>query len=383
MTILIEDSPRNLPGWITEAASRSSCSGAVMTPFATPWVHHSGAGQKASLRPRAERMRNEGVPVWFDPTTHALQMSGVGDFRYYNEYELWGGPRGDLTTSAYREEHVRKVFAIQDLIGSQHLAPTILLHTGLSTSSEQALSVAREAISQDPRCWLSISGTSPFWASGAALDAHIGALAELEPAGWFLTAVRPLSVIPVKVDAEEIHGMCRTTRALSEYGRVHISHGDFAALPAVAAGALSIGSGWDKRQRVCSYTDYAARSDGSGGGGWYERATILSLLGSLSTNETAILDSRDRSLAELLGGIPAPGAKESYLHHVFTLSGVVFALCREHSERARYDALVTRYTAANTAWDTVASLTNCDYSAKEWVTPLAEGLQRYGATEGW
>ena len=55
-----------------------------------------------------------------------LQMGGVGDFRYYDEFDLWGGPRGDLTTHANRDEHVRKVFDVQDSLGAPHLAPTVL-----------------------------------------------------------------------------------------------------------------------------------------------------------------------------------------------------------------------------------------------------------------
>ena len=45
-----------------------------------------------------------------------------------------------------------------------------------------------------------------------------------------MTVVRNIPVLPVPAMAEEIHGLCRTVRSLSEDGPVHVSHGDLAAL---------------------------------------------------------------------------------------------------------------------------------------------------------
>lgn len=383
MSILIEDSPRaNMAGWITEAYGAGFVSGAVHTPFASPWAHHGGPGRKPSVRDRTAALRGTGLQVWFDATTHALQMGGVGDFRYYDEYDLWGGTRGDLSTAAAREEHIRRVFAVQDELNVQHLAPTILLHTGLSDSSQRALDVARDAVAQDATCWLSVAGTPPFWASGRALDAHVGALAQLEPAGWFLTVVRPITTLPVEADPEEVHGLCRTTLALSEDAPVHISHGDFAALPAVAAGASSLGSGWDKRQRVCSYSDYAARTQGGGGGSWFERPTLRLLLGAITSNEASVLATRDPARAARLGGLPPPGPKEAFLHHIDALQGVVAGLKAVSDPEQRYHDLLRKFTMARAEWPDVERITGCDPGAR-WVTPLESGLARYGLTEGW
>lgn len=304
MTVLIEDSPRNLLTWIQDAADQGLTRGAVLTPFATPWSNRPGSGGRRGAREVADGLRNKGAELWFDATTHVLQMAGVGDFRYYDEYDLWGGLRGDLSTSAAREDHVRLVFAVQDSLGAPHLAPTILLHHGESGTSQQALDLARVAIDLDPTCWLSVAGTAPFWASGAALDAHIGAFAQLQPAGWFLTVARPILTLPVEADTEEVHGLCRTTRALADHAPVHISHGDLAGLPAVAAGARSIGSGWDQRQRVCAFGSYSARDPNAPGGAWYERPTYRGLLGSLKTSEAAVLASRDIARSTQLGPPP-------------------------------------------------------------------------------
>lgn len=385
MTVLIEDSPRPFQvRWIAEAVAGGSCQGAVVTPWATPWNRSTGSGQKPSVRDRVPDLQSNGVEVWFDATTHALQMSGVGDFRYYDQYDLWGGARGDLSTPATRDEHIEKVFDLQDQLHVQRLGPTVLLHTGLSNTSTNALELARAAISRDPQCWLSVSGTPSFWASQTALDAHIGSLAGLEPAGWFLTVVRPLPGVPAAVEVEEVHGLARTCRALSEDAPIHVSHGDLAALPAVAAGATTVGSGWDQRQRVCSYADYAPRSGGGGGGAWFERSTLAGLMGALSKNEADILEARDSASAARLGGLPAaPGPKEAFLHHVASLTTLLGRVASGRDYEDRYRTLLALYDAAVAEWPGVVRTTSCDLGSAEWIDNLRAGLLLYGATEGW
>lgn len=384
MSILIEDSPRaHLAAWIKDAVGRGVAQGAVITPWATPWLSHPGAGKKPSAQNRVQDLRANNVEVWFDPTTHALQMGGVGDFRYYGEYDLWGGPRGDLSDEAFREEHVGKVFEIQDALDVPHLGPTVLLHAGLDNTSALALDLAREAIRRDPRCRLSIAGTAPFWSSGSALDAHIGALATLQPNGWFLTVVRTATSLPVPAAAEEVHGLCRTTRALSDDAPVHISHGDIAALPAAAAGAATVGSGWDQRQRVCSYGDYDARDPNASGGGWYARPTLQNLLGSVLPNEAIVLSARDAALVARLGGLPAPGPRETFDHHLTVLNAVIAGLQAIHDPEQRFRRLVELYDAARADWPAVQRHTGSTAAGKEWIDGVATGLALYGATEGW
>lgn len=384
MSLFIEDSPRAFQArWIAEASAAGHSSGAVLTPWATPWHHRGGPGKKPGIRERASELQAEGVKLWFDPVTHALQMGGVGDFRYYDEFRLWGGPRGDLTTDAFREDHVRLVFETQDALQAPHLGPTTLLHTGLSQESNVALSLARAAVERDASCWITIAGTSPFWASGNALDAHIGALASLQPSGWFLAVARPLNNIPVAATRDEVAGLARTVRALSEYAPVHLSHADLAGLPAVAAGATTVGTGWDKRQRVLSYADYSARGEGGTGGGWYERRTVLGLMGSLSANEATVLASRDPELVARLGGVPAPGPREAFIHHSQVLSSLVADIAGQPSYEARYRRLHGLYAAATAAWEIAQPLCSSDTSAVEWISECASGLNDYAGLEGW
>lgn len=325
MSIWIEDSPRNLAKWSGEVMTGGLASGTVLTPFATPYRPGS-KGTKRAVRETASMLILPGRQVWLDPMTHALQMSGVGDFRYYDQYDLWGGPRGDLTTSANRVAHVEKVFELQDDLGLPHLAPTLLLHAPLSNQSLLALEVSREAIRQDPDCALAIAGTSSFWSSSNDLDAHIGSLASLNAGQWFVSSVKSVTSTPVVTTDREVFGICRTVRSLADSAYVHVSHGDLSGLPAVAAGATSVGTGWDQRQRSCSQTDYQARVSTPGGGGWFERPTLGGLLGVLSRNEAELLETRDAPLVARLGGLPAPGANEAFVHHIRQLGGITAEL---------------------------------------------------------
>ncbi len=383
MSLMIEDSPRShMTGWINGAVTSGHAVGAVISPWATPFQHHPGPGRKPSAIARTSNLQGSGVEVIFDPMTHVLQMSGIGDFRYYREYDLWAGPEGDLSNQALIEGHVDKVFALQDSLNVIHCAPTVLLHSGLETMSVVALNVAREAIRRDPAAILTVAGTAPFWASGAALDAHIGALAALDPSRWVLTVVRPETDLPVSA-VEEVHGLCRTTRALSESAPVHISHGDLAALPAVAAGAITVGTGWDQRQRVCAYGHYGARDPDAGGGGWFQRPTLRGLLGLITPNEAIVLNARNPQLVAHLGGLPAPGAREAFDHHVATLSAVVDAIVAEPEWEDKYRVLAALYDAARAEWPRVRQEVTTSHGSQEWIDGLAAGLDLYARTEGW
>lgn len=387
MTTLVEDSPRSFQaGWITDAHSAGNAVGAVLTPWASPYKHRGGPGLKPGIGNRVQELRDAGVPVWFDATTHALQMPGVGDFRYYDEFDLWGGPRGDLTQDAYRREHVRRVFKLQTLLATPLIAPAPLLPSGLNNISTLALETSRVAMELQPSSWLTIAGVGTFWSDGRDLDAHIGALSALTPGGWFISFAQPDNELPPKLIAEEVYGLCRTVRALSEYAPVHVSHGDFAALPAVAAGANTVGTGWDKRQRVISFTDYLAREEGTGKASWYERPTLVGLLGTLDRKgDGPLLEQQDATLAARLGGLPTvPGPKGAFRHHVAQLDAAVRRIQDVGSSyRARYEELEQMYSAAATNWAAVRVATGLRDRTETWVTPFQQGLRMYAQSEGW
>jgi hypothetical protein len=380
MTLLIEDTARNnLAAWTIEASRQGNAAGAVLSPFSTP---RTGNSYKQSARQTIQRLASEGIEAWFDPETHALQMPTVGDFRYYDAWPLWGGTRGELDNAAEMRDHVERVFAEQDSLDVPHIAPTILLHSPQSPTSQRSLELAQIAIDLDPDARLALVGDSPFWASGSNLDGHVGGLAQLGAQSWSLTVVRPFSTLPVQAVAEEIHGLCRTTRALSEDAVVHISHGDLAGLPAVAAGAATLGTGWDPRQRVSAYASYAARTAGDGGQ-WFQQATLEGLLSLLTRGEAASLYAQDRPLAtRLLPGTVPPDAREAFLHHVDVLTRIVSALQLANPEDA-YRDMRTRYATAATDWPRAAAALGVASRANRWLTEVSRGLRFYGRTDGY
>lgn len=180
---------------------------------------------------------------------------------------------------------------------------------------------------------------------------------------------------------EEVHGLCRTVRALSEYARVHISHGDLAGLPGVAAGAFSVGTGWDQRQRVCAFSSYTARAEG--GGGWYQRPTFPGLLGSLKRPEAELLERLEAGRASRLGPVPPPGPQEAFRHHLDALNSLMRAITAGGNHEGRYRELAARYTSATSEWPEVCRLTSCDLNESDWITDLNAGLEAYARGEGW
>jgi hypothetical protein len=381
MALLIEDSARNtLAGWTEAAVKAGAAQGVVLSPFSSP-RYKMATGYKPATRETVTRLQKAGAEVWFSPETHALQMPSVGDFRFYDDWPLWSGTRGQLQTESDMRGHVRDVFALQDALGVPHLAPTLLLHSPQSTTSKLALQLAEVAVAEDPACHLTIAGDAAFWAGGTALDAHIGGLSQLEPAGWWLTVVRNLAVLPVQAIPEEVHGVCRTARALSEDGPVHISHGDLAGLPAVAAGATSLGVGWDVRQRVCAYASYEVRGQ-SDGGQWFQQRTFKGLLSLLSKADAEVLATRDATMtSRLLPGSLPPNATEGFRHHAAVMSAIVNDLTARPPADA-YEILMDMYEEARKDWNAVALALSSPSKVDQWVTPLRDGLARYGRTEG-
>lgn len=380
MTLLIHDSPRNcVVSWGSVAAADGSADAVVLNPWASRWPESSKPSYL--VRERASDLHDNGVDVWFDPMTHVLQMDGVGDYRYYAEYDLWSGSSHDLTYVASRSDHIRRVFRIQDQLSTPHLGPTVLLHTGLSATSSIALALAEDAMAIDSSAWLTISGTSSFWSSHD-LDAHIGALAQLQPSGWFVSVARPTVTLPSGAGRHEVFGMCRTVRALSEYAPVYVAYGDLAGLPVVAAGASGVGTGWDQQQRSCGYTNFEARDPSVEGGAWYKRPTFAGLLGSLTSNEAVQLESHSGALYRRLGPPAVLDTKEAFLHHARVLAEAVTGIDSQPDYQARYAYLLARYEGAIGNWGSVGAEISTALNHDDWIDELRAGMLDYGAVEG-
>jgi hypothetical protein len=383
MSILIEDTARNtLGGWTCDAVKERIVDGAVLSPFATS--SENLAHKPSGLR-IAEQIRSGGGQIWFDSGTYALGVPGVGDFRHYEKWELWGSAHGELRTPAEIEDHVKRVLKIQTELDATPLAPTILL-SGPSTSDvATSVALASACLDVEPSSFLTVAGTPDFWRSGADLDAFIGSIAQLEAKGYFLIVVRPVADLPPAVSSEEISGLCRTVRSLSAFGAVHVSFGDFAGLPAIAAGATSLGTGWDSRQRVCSYTSYAVREPSGGFGSWLKRPTFEGLLTSISRAEAERLFSQDPRLASSLyvGALDPDGAKEAFFHHARCLRNLISRVATAGSHKDRFEALCSIYGEASASWPLAIAAGSVAPLTATAVRPLYDGLLAYGRDEGW
>ena len=127
---------------------------------------------------------------------------------------------------------------------------------------------------------------------------------------------RNVAVLPVPALPEEVHGICRTARSFGEEADVHVSHGDLAALPAIAAGATTLGTGWDLGQRVCGYSSYEARTTGDGGQ-WFQQATLEGLLSLMTRGEATLLRRKTRPWRTVCFQVPFPPDRR---RHSFTMA---------------------------------------------------------------
>lgn len=381
MTVFIQDTARNtLIKWATNAMQQGYAGEAYLSPFTSPL---NSTGFKRSAADTANAIRDAGGEFWFDSMTYALDMPRAGDFRYYSDWPLWPGAQGGLEDSTEMRAHVESVFAVQDSLGSCRLAPTALVSYPDTPKSRQALELAQVATDIDSAAWLTVAGDQQFWGAGAELDAHVGALDQLEPAGWLFVVARNDTSMPPTATPEEVFGLMRSTFALSQDRPVRVAFGDVAALPAIAAGAESLGTGWDMRQRICAYQDFEERAGDKGGGAWYQRPTLQGLLGGVSNSEYDVLVSEQPALAAVLApGTIAPQPEAAFRHHATVLGNEIALLTPLHG-RARVELLRQRYAAALGEWPEVQRLTGTSLGPSRWITPFASGLDLFMGSEGW
>lgn len=381
MTVFFQDTARNnLISWTQAAVADGYGIGAVLSPFASPV---DANGFKKSAADTSELIRGAGGEFWLDSMTYALDMPRAGDFRHYAEWPLWRSSRGELSSTAEYHDHAQRVLRVQMDLGGTPLAPSVLVSYPDTPQSQKALHLTAEALSIEPRAWATVAGDQQFWTSGAELDAHVGALDQLEPAGWLVVVVRSDTSMPPAATPEEVFGLMRTAYALSQDRPVRVAFGDAAALPALAAGAEALGTGWDMRQRICAYQDFEERLADPGGGGWYQRPTLAGLLGGLTTREYQVLVSEDATLAASLSpGTIGPRPQQAFRHHAQVLTGIGDEL-RLLAGRDRAALLRDRYRAASAAWPPVQRVTGTRLGPAQWVTPFVEGLELFMASEGW
>ncbi len=371
--------------WCVEAISSGSADGVVLNPFATPRVAEPRHPSAADL---ASDVRAANGEVIFDAMTHAALLPGTNKRDFYDAWELWDPAGQSLADQAQQLAHVERVFDRQSRVGAPSLAPTLQLNSPQSADALVARDIARIARGLDRGCWQSLVGTRAFWASGAQLDAYVGSLAALRAPVWMITVANELVVdhVPDLTETAAFAGLCRTVHSLSLRSRVIIAYGDFAALSAVAAGADTVGSGWDRAQRT--FDPLAFRVDSDPGIRIPASYVTQGGLNSVLRRDTAeAIERWDSGQARRIrGGQMPPSDQAQRMHHLLQLRSAVRQIDAAGPDRsARVGELRSRYNAAASDYDSlIAALPRIVREADKtaWATNPSTVLETYAASEG-
>lgn len=384
--VLIHDGRR--PGhrkWLGEAISSGRASGGFITPFSTPRVaeprHPSGAEV-------ADTVRRAGGEVIFDAMTHARHLATTNKLDFYDEWGLWRDSSLDLSTSAAQLDHVERVFSRQDGVGSIRLAPTLALKSPGSPDAHTARNLAQLASRLDSDAWQSLVGNRTFWSSGADLDAYVGSLVALRASTWVVTVANELVAdhVPNLTDISAFSGLCRTVRSLSLRSRVILAYADYGGLPAVAAGADTVGSGWDRGQRTFDPLTYRLDSDpGIRIPASYVTQGELQAVLRREAAEAIVRWDRTRSRGIRGGPMPASD-QEQRMHHLRQLTDAVTAIEAVGSDPAsRVELLWARYERARSVFEELIRAIPGTFRQRDlnaWCTVPASVLETYAAAEG-
>ncbi len=350
MSVLIQDGRRSGHlKWATEAIQRNCADGAIINSFCTPRIpltrQRDASAVVAALGDRSE--------VIFDPMTHARLMNGTNRTDLYQTWGLWGSAGVGLDTTERRLEHVERVFLRQDELQLPKLAPSLALNSSRSVEADQAIETARVARGLDRGCYQTLVGTASFFASGADLDAYVGRLAGLRASTWVLTFVpdsSPNLVADLAASTQSLVGWLRTIHSLSVRSRVIVQNCDFLGLLAAAAGADTVGSGWDRGMKVFDVGGYQVSTPTP-----RRPASYVTQKGLVAVLRRSIADDiqrLDSDVAEELRGGPMPGDDaRQRLHHLRAIRDLVADVFRINDRRESVSILRGIYVSAKGNYD--------------------------------
>ena len=383
--ILIHDGRRiSHRKWVTEAIAAGAADGVIVSPFASPRVARPRHPSAAEIANAALEVGGE---IVFDAMTHARLLPGVNKTDFYDDWDLWPSSATDLNALRDKLEHVERVFARQSQIGSRHLTPTIPLRSPVLADADHALELASVGRGLDPDAWQSVAGSRSLWSAGADLDSFVGSLASLRAPVWVLTITNDivLNHEPDLSDTEAFAGLCRTVRSLSLRSRVIVAHADFAGLPAVAAGADTLGTGWDRAQKTFDPNSFRVDSDP----GIRIPASYVTQGGLHAVLRRDVADAIERwnphRARAIRGGILPPSDQAQRMHHLHQLRSALFSVANTTDPQARVNALRSRYTAAGAEFDLlIRELQRLVRESDKltWCTQPSAALESYAAIEG-
>lgn len=382
MSVYIQDGAVNGHAlWSEQALAENVADGVIISPFFTPLTPRRG---HATAEVFSQRVRDHGGSVVVDATTHGVSLPGTNNWTNYNTWALWQGPRGDLSTAGYRKAHVETTFDRQDELGVQRLTPTVALDNPVGADADVALALADEGKAADSHAWQSLAGRRGFWLS-ADLDNYVGAIQQIRSPVWFLTLIRDKSDYPPDMtESAQMAAFCRTVDSLSRRSRVVVCHADLFGLPAVAAGASSVGTGWHTKQRLCSPATFQTNDPDQirRQAKWF---TYLGLVARLHNNESQTLVSQDAArAAALYNGRIVDVGKDIRLHHLSVVQGLVATVSGWPSKQEKVAALRSIYEDAASELDDLAGKYSRAFTTQRvaHIDGSFEGLQAYATAEG-
>lgn len=390
MTILLHDGRRSGHAtWLKESISAGLADGAVLNPFSTPRV--SAPAKPSGAEVISDLNANTlvgGTPpeILFDSATWAATLAGTNLWEDYDSWPLWPHhTRGDLSDAGAIAEHVRAVFVIQSSLGVPYLAPTVAVDTPNGQAARIAIDLASEANRQQRGCMITVCGTNTFWRSGAALDAYVGRLARLRPAACYVVPLRDRAGYPTDLsDTDATRGWLRTIHSLTLRYRVIAAYTDHLGAIAAAAGADTVGTGWDQGQRVCTPDTFRTSAPGGTNINYSPHPGLLARF-----NVTVARGLRDlaANFAEAMRwGHAIPNDMREHREQHFRALGEQVDAVRSagpgHADR--YTAVRTAFTGADLSWDYAVALGIQGITRNEkvaWLDGIRAGFEAYVLAE--
>jgi hypothetical protein len=354
-----------------------------MSPFSTPRMTQPRLPSGSDV---AQAVRSVAGEVIFDAMTHARLIATTNRVDLYDTWELWGPAGPGLDTAQRRQQHIERVFARQAELRTPYLAPTLILEMPQTPDSSYAIATADTAKGLQHDCWQSLAAARSFWRSGPRLDAFVGRLASLRAPVWVITVTNEV-VTDAALDMSDttaFAGLSRTIHSLSERSRVIVTHADFAGLVGVAAGADSIGSGWDRGMRVFDpYTFHVSSEESIRIPASYVTQGALTAV--LRRDAADAIERWNSAMAFTIRSGPMPvGDQGERLHHLKVLRDLVTAIDTQNNRRSRVGRLRQQYDTAGQFFDTlIGALPGAILPShkRSWRDDPFEALRMYAAEE--
>lgn len=370
--------------WSKDAVRAGHAAGMIVTPFATPRITEDRNPNAASL---ADDMQDIGGTFVFDPMTHARMLPGTNKVDFYDQWDLWPSGLG-LSTPPARTDHVEAVFDVQHDLQAPFLGPTVQLSSPVGREADIALELARLSGGLSRRSWQSIVGTRQFWAAGSALDAHVGSLATMRASVWLVTVANEVVIDsdPDLTNVAAFVGLCRTVRSLSQRSRVVVCYADYAGLPAVAAGADTVGTGWHRAQKTFDPTAGAFHVDSTNAIRRQASYVTQGRIHAILRRDTA--DQIERwngaRAGAIRGGPMPPSDNVERMHHLRQLTGAVRSIDSSPTPLARYELLRDRYADADADFTDLIHAVPAvrSHDKAVWLDQMSAVLESYAVGEG-